>query len=405
MITLTTQNLYDILNGVVILASGGGGPYALGEELLNYIVQSGKSVQLANPLTDLPSNALTVVCISVGAADAPLGSDPVQVAVQGVQAMQQTLGRTVNFILPGESGAVNTLYAMALGVALNLPVVDADLGRRSIPSLSMSALGNVSPNPMILTGEGNQMTVYAQNTAQADDAIRGIGSTNLFGDDATVTLWPLPTATLQSFVTLNSVSYALGLGQALRNANSSGQNPVNTVVNYLGGRLIFTGYITYHDETVSGGFDIGAVCLEWFENKRVWIYNQNENLIAWSANSDQPLGIGPDLLCYLTTTGIPFTNGDLFRADKQSVALIGAPCVSQLTQGGILNAWLQTLQGIGYGGAYVPIMQLASVSNTASDTSNTDALAKDLLKRAERPTRGQRQGRQVITERRRPYNR
>lgn len=368
MRTLSVQEMNDILNGAVILSSGGGGPYALGEQLLNYIINSGKLPTLADPQNDLYPTATCTVVISVGAADAPLGNDPVGAAVQGIQQMNALLssqGRQVNFIVPGETGAVNTFYALALSVATGLPVVDADSGRRSIPSLQMSTFANVSPNPMVLTGDNNEMTLYVQNTAQGDAAIRGIGSTNLFGDDATVTLWPLPALTLQSFAVLGSVSYAQGLGYTLRNAIATQQDPVVAVVNYLKGKLIFRGFITDSSQTVSGGFDLGYIRLEALQGRRVWIYNQNENLIAWQNLGDQPLGIGPDLLCYLTVDGIPFTNGDLFRAKNKQVALIGASADTKLLQGNILQAWLDALLSIGYAGSYVPIMQLPIVQQVA----------------------------------------
>ncbi|MCP6756220.1 DUF917 domain-containing protein, partial [Klebsiella pneumoniae] len=79
-------------------------------------------------------------------------------------------------------------------------------------------------------------------------------------------------------------------------------------------------------ESTAGGFDTGVTTITTSDkSKKVWIYNQNENIIAWDDKRDTPIGMAPDLLCYLTTDGIPFTNADLSRAKGKQVALIGAP--------------------------------------------------------------------------------
>lgn len=390
MQTLSSQNLTDILNGAVILSCGGGGPYALGQQLINYIESTGKSPVLAQA-TEFSGDALGMVSISVGPADAPLGDDPVEAALEGLRAMEQALGKSISFIIPGETGAVNTFYALALGVAANLPVVDADSGRRSIPALSMSTFASLSPNPMILTGNNNIMTVEVQNTLQGDDAIRGLESTNLFGEDATVSLWNMSTITLQSFGVLGSVSYALGLGEALRTSVSSGKTPVQAVTEYMNGKVIFEGIITASTESVSGGFDIGYICIEWTMGRRVWVYNQNENLIAWYIKSSQPLGIGPDLLCYLTEDGIPFTNGDLYRADGKKVALIGASCVPKLRSQAYIG-WQQTLMSIGYAGALTPIWELSNPTGTELTEEETSPAVQRFLQRGETAPHNRRRG-------------
>jgi hypothetical protein len=90
------------------------------------------------------------------------------------------------------------------------------------------------------------------------------------------------------------------------------------------------------------------------KSRTVWIYNQNENLIAWDSQRDTPIAMAPDLLCYLTPDGIPFTNADLSRAQGKQVALIGAPSNAALRQPAMIAAFQAVLQGLGYAGPYVP---------------------------------------------------
>ena len=63
---LTTQQLNYILNGACIMGSGGGGPYPVGQQVLQYI--GNRTVYLL-PAINVPDNFYTAVSAFVGSPD------------------------------------------------------------------------------------------------------------------------------------------------------------------------------------------------------------------------------------------------------------------------------------------------------------------------------------------------
>jgi uncharacterized protein len=150
---------------------------------------------------------------------------------------------------------------------------------------------------------------------------------------------------------------ARALGAALRAALAGGADPVRAVTDFLGGRVLFRGTIASSEEQTTGGFDLGAVVLE-NAGRSFRIVNQNENLIAWSDGRAHPVALAPDLICYLTVDGRPFSNADLSIPGSGEVAVIGAAVDAAMRDPAIIAAFLPALRQAGYGGPYLPIEQL-----------------------------------------------
>ena len=191
-------------------------------------------------------------------------------------------------------------------------------------------------------------------------------SSGTFPDFAGVALWTMDGATMKRSAIPNTLTYARDLGRALRSAD--GKDPVEAVCAFLKGKVLFRGKIVNVTQQVVAGFDLGRMTLESSDGRaQSTIYNQNENLIAWSNQKSTPLGMGPDLLCWLTADGQPFTNAtpDIAKyvhnpakkLDKE-VVLIGAPSPIQSRAPSIVAAYMSILRQIGYGGPYVAIEDL-----------------------------------------------
>ena len=119
------------------------------------------------------------------------------------------------------------------------------------------------------------------------------------------------------------------------------------------GKLLFTGQVEQITIETRGGFDFGKTVLRSKEGAQVWIYSQNENMLAWRDDVDAPAAMSPDLLCYLTPDGQPLSNSDLQLG--QSVALIGVQAHSAMRHATIVNAFLTLFKQLGYAGPYVPL--------------------------------------------------
>ncbi|AXC14813.1 hypothetical protein ACPOL_5565 [Acidisarcina polymorpha] len=359
---LSTDDLHAILNGACILGCGGGGPLSLGSSLLTQIIQQG-TVYLADPINDLPDDALTAIAAGVGsplAASEGFPFDVASIAFKSLDDRQAAAsGKHFSFVLPAEVGAGNSIVPMTVAVKLGLPIIDADGARRAIPELDMVtyASHNLPISPIVLANATQAITFYAPNPAVAGVTADGIISGGAFTEDAGISLWSMTGADVKAAAIPHTMSYARDLGIALKQTLAEQKDPVEAVRAYLDGTVIFKGTIDSTSQTTEGGFDFGTLVLK-NERGRLTIYNQNENLIAWSSLSPKPLALAPDLICYLTTDGQPFTNADLDLAQGKEIAVIAASCLPQMRVPAILDKFLKALKSLGYAGSYVPVEEL-----------------------------------------------
>jgi DUF917 family protein len=362
---LSEQDLWDLLNGACILGSGGGGPLSIGEGIVRDILAQKKPVLLAE-VGSIAGDATMAVSADVGSPDAASGGgfdyDAASVAF-GVLSdlLKPKSGVDLAYVLPGEVGAGNSFIPMSVAVRRGIPVVDAAGARRAIPLLEMCtyAADNLPVSPLAMGNSQNQITFNVKDVATAEAAIRGTISGDTFGQLAGVAFWPMIGSQMQKSAIVGCTTYAIALGKALREAIARKSDPVEAVRAYLDGWVLFRGTVVDFTDVTNGGFDYGRLILEDEEGHRCTLFNQNETLIAWSTRSARPLGMGPDLLCTLTTDGHPFSNADRDVPKGKTVAVIGAKAPPQMRVKPILDAFTSTLRGQAwYAGPYVPIEEL-----------------------------------------------
>ena len=360
---LKEQELRDILNGACILGCGGGGPLSIGSAILDDILKLGAPVLLADPASIAP-DATMAVSADVGSPNAASGGafdfGAATVAYDVLDGLQK-VGKPFTHVLPGEVGAGNTMIPMSVAVRKGIPVVDAAGARRAIPSLSMCTYASkgVPISPIAVANAANQVTLSVEDVATAEAAVHGIISGNTFGQVAGVGFWAMTGVTMQGAAMLGTTTYAEGLGRALRLALAGKGDPVEAVRGYLEGWVLFVGKIDSSGSQTSGGFDYGRTVLKSDDGGEVWILNQNENLIAWNTQRSTPLAMAPDLITYVTTDGLVFSNADMDVAKGKTVAIIGAKAPPQLRVKSIVDAFTATLRQMAwYIGPYVPIEEL-----------------------------------------------
>ncbi len=360
MRTLSSQDLNDLLNGACILGSGGGGPLTIGAEMIKDILKISNTVQLAEP-SEIDGSAQMAVSAYVGSPDASNSADlDFAVGARAFDILADYQKTTLSYVLPGEVGAGNSLAPMTVAVRKGIPVVDAAGARRAIPHfLQCTYASNKIPiEPMVVASATTQVVLSQMPNTLAEPISRG-AIQGVFNDITAVAFWSMTGAVMNAAAVPNTTSYAIGLGAALRMALASGDDPVKTVVDYLGGLVLFQGTISDSGSSTKGTVDYGTVTMTNPSGELVTIFNQNENLIAWSNKKDHPLAMGPDLLCYLTTTGQVFSNADFAMLPKNAqVALIGVPSIPAMRSPFIIQQFLKALAVTGYAGNYVPIEKL-----------------------------------------------
>lgn len=135
-----------------------------------------------------------------------------------------------------------------------------------------------------------------------------------------------------------TLTEAMKIGQAIRNANKNGENAVDAVLDIVGGTRLVSGKIVDIERTTAGGFVTGGVIIEKLNKfgtesqpKDVYVHFQNELLLAHKGrkaedlSEESLLATTPDLISILDhETGQPVTTEQLRYG--QRVDLIAYPC-------------------------------------------------------------------------------
>jgi DUF917 family protein len=285
------------------------------------------------------------------------------VAVSAYDALASAKGVTFTHVLVGEIGAVNALVPMLPASARQLPLVDASGAPRALPLLANCIFADTVPvSPIALSNGQDVITVTAPNAELADPILRGAISSSVFPDYGGFALWAMDGPTMQTQALPGTLMRALKLGATLRTA-PAGQK-VEAVCSFLGGSVLFTGNHFTAREQSGGGFDVGAVTLTALDGSAtLTIYGQNENLIAWRSDQSTPIAMAPDLMCYLTADGRPFSNAETdvetLKPDTE-VAVIGVSAASlDFATPAVIASFAKLLAATGYPGPFTPLKATA----------------------------------------------
>lgn len=325
MIALDRQTLTDLCWGATVLGTGGGGSPQLGLEFLEAALQAGKPIRMISA-DEVPDDGLVVMPAFVGSI-APGAKDdryaqamreqiltPESPLLVGLHLLESHLGSKAFAALPVEMGGLNTPVAAILGALAGIPFVDGDTIGRAKPELEMGSytLGGIPLAPMALCDVwGNRaLVVQTETFKSAEQIARALA---VVGGGTVTVRCPVRGRTLKQILIEGTVSKAIAVGRALREARARGRDPVAAVIGAAGGTWLFEGTVAKLTWEDRGGFLWGDYWLEGTgasagHTLRIWLKNENE--ISWL--DDQPYVMTPDLLCAVEAkTGQPFTNSAL----------------------------------------------------------------------------------------------
>ncbi|UTV99681.1 DUF917 domain-containing protein [Marinomonas rhizomae] len=337
MTILTTEALFNIVNGSTLLASGGGGSIKTAYSFVSQIVETKKSIALCSP-DSMKSSDFGVV---VGAMGSP--ESFAKIGLQGsetraVEVMQDlNKSKKITFTISVETGS-NIFVAMLAAAKTLEParVVDADGAGRSVPTLScLSYSSKINITPFVVLNaphgsalvEGNIILNLpnindegfegaASKKAQAsiiENMVRPIlSSEGYFDGVGAISGWIMNGDQAKSSLIKNTISTAQSIGQQLNQYNVADQNILQDLAIFLEGQFDTPLYPISESnspftleriETVSkGGFDFNQLSFTQTikgQLKELIIINQNENLLLWDKDKDHPLTICPDSICML----------------------------------------------------------------------------------------------------------
>lgn len=338
----TEQDVEDLIRGLALLGTGGGGHPKVGRRYLLPHVEAGCEMSWTD-LSNLPDDAWTCCVFGMGsvAPSEPLtaaererlgyGEDtvlhPMREAVQDLAAYT---GVNIEALVPFEPGAVATTGPLDAATRLGIKMVDADYSGRAIPKLSQtlsSVAGYALWPAAICDSWGNRLILKDAPSAEVAESVgKMISIVSKRPDPFAVCAhagFLVQARQMKELVVPGTITLSYKVGGAIREARQAKQDPVQAAAGVLDGWVLFAGTITRMDWESRDGYMFGTTFIAGsgtYEGHTFKIWLQNENHITWL--DDAPYVTSPDLIMVLDqNSGEPYVNTVL--TEGQQVAVLG----------------------------------------------------------------------------------
>jgi DUF917 family protein len=351
---LNERNIEDIALGAAVLGTGGGGDPYIGMLMARQAIKDYGPVELYT-LDELNDDDLIVPTAMMGAPTVmvekmPNGDD----IINAFHSVGKYIGKPIRATMSIEAGGLNSVVPIYVAARLRIPLVDCDGMGRAFPELQMvtHTIAGIEATPMAMSDErGNTVLMETINNRWTERFARSV--TVDMGAMAMIALYAATVGQLKTAAVPGTISQAERIGQTIRSARVTEEDPVNTVREAVGGYLIFKGKIADVQRRTEGGFargDAFIAGIEDYAGQQLQMSFQNENLIA--SIDGVPCVTVPDLIATLDIdTGEPITTEGLRYGFR--VAIIAMPCAPQWrTPEGIA---LVGPRYFGYDVDYVPV--------------------------------------------------
>jgi len=338
---LSKDELNDMLVGVGILGTGGGGdPETFGRPIVEWDIKKGREYRIIDP-QEIKDDAFVV---SGGYAGSVKAFTSVQKMLEGwesrfelseaLRIMESIGNRKVDYVVPFEMGGANTPVILSLAARAGIVTVDGDGLGRAAPETQMSSfLGHgISLTPMPFVDlEGNVILVkHAVKPTYPDELMRAAIVLN--GGSGANTHYPMSGKQLKESVVPNTISLSINVGRAVREALDTKKNPVEAFIQTVKGTEIFQGAVqTIRGEDRGGFYHVKAIVrgLGEYRMKRMEVVFKNETMMAHI--NKRLVSVFPDLLCMLDPkSGRGIMTANLRPGTK--IVFVGVPAHERLRE-------------------------------------------------------------------------
>lgn len=332
--TLTAADLPDLARGATLLGTGGGGDPYIGQMLVERVLGD-RAITVLDP-DDLADDLFVIPTAQMGAPTVmiekiPAGTEP----TLALRTLEAHLGRTADATMPIECGGINSMIPLIVAAETGLPVVDADGMGRAFPELSMEtfAVYGVHGSPLALAGERGETVVIdtGDDDRQMEWLARGV--TIRLGGVGHIAEYAMTGADVRRTAVPRTLSMALALGRAIREAREAHRSPFEAIAQTLSTTLysevreLFSGKVTDVERRTTEGFAKGRATISALaagDDSQLEIRFQNENLIA--LRDGELVAIVPDLICVTDIeSGEPITTEGLRYGQRVRVLGISTP--------------------------------------------------------------------------------
>jgi DUF917 family protein len=331
---LTGADLADLARGATLLGTGGGGDPYIGKMLVERVLGD-RSITVLDP-DEIDDAMFVIPTAQMGAPTVmiekiPAGTEP----TLALRTLEERLGRTADATMPIECGGINSMIPLVVAAETGLPVVDADGMGRAFPELSMEtfAVYGVHGSPLALAGERGERVIIdtGDDDRQMEWLARGI--TIRLGGVGHIAEYAMTGAEVKRTAVPRTISMALALGRAIREAREQKRSPFDAIAETLSTTLyshvreLFVGKVTDVERRTTEGFAKGRATISALDPASadaLEISFQNENLIA--RRGDEVVAIVPDLICVVDIeSGEPITTEGLRYGQRVRVLGISTP--------------------------------------------------------------------------------
>jgi DUF917 family protein len=334
----------DLIRGLTLLGTGGGGRPDAGRESLNRLLDQGKTIEWLDA-REIPDGGFACSVFSVGStaprpadfeegqAYAGYGTRALGTAMpRAVRELEAYTGKKISVIFPIELGANNTATPIFAAGELGIPLIDGDASGRAVPEASQVTpeMQKQSMCPLAIADEwGNGMLLKHATSLDVAEAVSKAMSIITKKPDpfaiCAVAAYLMPVADMKRAIILGTISRSYDAGKTIRAARERGDDPVAATAKFLSGWVLFKGVVSKREWESTGGYQIGTTDIAGtgdFAGHSFRIWFKNEHHITWRDGA--PLATSPDLIAVVASdTGEPITN--TYLAEGMNVAVLGAP--------------------------------------------------------------------------------
>ncbi|WP_037347694.1 DUF917 domain-containing protein [Sciscionella sediminilitoris] len=291
---LAEECVADVVRGALHFGSGGGGDPYLGQQLVVAAIRRHGPIRLVTPET-LASDAPVLPVVSGGTPVALTEKVHGTLEARTLRSVVEArIGRECAAVLPVQLGSVNVAVALAVAAELGLPCLDADLMRRTWPSIDMTLLRlfGYSAAPITVVGGAGVVAEFSHGAdAVLGELLRAVMPG--LGLVALISAYRVTAGDCARFRAGGSISDCARIGAALAEVDPAREDGFEPYLRACGGRLVCSGTVAELVQRYGEGAPRGVVSLRTPEGL-VRLDFQNENLIV--GREGAVLATVPDLI-------------------------------------------------------------------------------------------------------------